>query len=114
MVQRAVNVLRSEPVRSVLFQLSVSALRCVPLQSAVFTHKMSHCVSASERRLAKQPSSLLVTERRERIDPRSAPCGHETREQPDDAEAHADRGECQRIERRNAEEQAANPASGQH
>jgi hypothetical protein len=44
-VQRAVNGLRSVPVCSVLFQFSTSALRCGPFRSAVFPHKMSHCVS---------------------------------------------------------------------
>jgi len=44
-VQRAVNGLRSVPVCSVLFQFSTSPLRCVPFRSAVFPHKMSHCVS---------------------------------------------------------------------
>jgi len=51
-VQRAVNGLRSVPARSVLFQFSALPLRSAPLRSALFTHKMSHCVSGSERRLA--------------------------------------------------------------
>jgi hypothetical protein len=46
-VQRVVNGLRSGPVRSVLFQFSASALRCVPLRSAMFTPQMSLCVSGS-------------------------------------------------------------------
>jgi hypothetical protein len=46
-VQRAVNGLRSVPVRSVLFEFSGLPLQCAPLRSAVFTHKMSHCVSGS-------------------------------------------------------------------
>jgi len=47
-VQRAVNALRFVAVRSVLFELSALRLQSVPVRSALFTRKMSHCVSGSE------------------------------------------------------------------
>jgi len=50
-VQRAVNVLRCAPVRSVLLRLSQSRLRCRPVRSAVFLCRVSHCVSGSSSRV---------------------------------------------------------------
>jgi hypothetical protein len=47
-VQRAVNGFRSVPVRSVLLAFSALLIHWPPLRSALFTHKMSHCVSGSE------------------------------------------------------------------
>jgi hypothetical protein len=44
-VQRAVNVLRCAPVRSVFLGFSQSPLRSALVSFPVFTHKMSHCVS---------------------------------------------------------------------
>jgi len=45
-VQRAANGFRSVPVHSVLFKSSALPLQYIALRSALFTHKMSHCVSA--------------------------------------------------------------------
>ena len=48
-VQRAVNGFRSVPVHSVLFKYSALPFQYVALRSALFTHKMSHCVSGSDK-----------------------------------------------------------------
>ena len=59
-VQRAVNGLRSVPVRSVLFEFSALPLQCAPLRSALFTHKMSHCVSGAPKSRPQETQLLAV------------------------------------------------------
>jgi hypothetical protein len=55
------------PVRSALFESSALPLQCAPLRSALFTHKMSHCVSGPQlgtrcpkRRLHEERLSFAV------------------------------------------------------